>query len=132
AAARPPRAQIPPGQELPDDYTLGDAGGDAGVSLGWKRDHLVVLRLQTDLPMQDYYPGGDHWSIGAAPDSATRGANMTSFALASLAALVAFCLLLSFLTETRVASFALAAVFAFCLLLTFLTSFPPDEMDDVY
>ena len=82
----------------------GDSLGVHQIELGWKKDRLVVhgdvLRLKTALPTREYYPGGEVWSMGAAPGADARSDRMCLLLCAVTGFLLGFSALLSHLTSS--------------------------------
>lgn len=89
------------------DFALlrdGDSLGAHQIELGWKKSRLVVhgdvLRLKTALPTREYYPGGEVWSMGAAPGTDARNDRMCLLLCAVAGFLLGFSALLSHLTSS--------------------------------
>jgi hypothetical protein len=89
------------------DYSVlrnGDTLGSHHIELGWKKNRLVVhgdiLRLKTALPTREYYPGGEVWSMGAAPGIDARSDRMCVLLSTVTLFLVLFFALISYLTSS--------------------------------
>lgn len=82
----------------------GDTLGSHHIQLGWKKNRLVVhgdvLRLKTALPTREYYPGGEVWSMGAAPGIDARSDRMCVLLSTVTLFLVLFSALISYLTSS--------------------------------
>ena len=86
--------------ELGDDLSL----GEAGVELGWQNARFNVrgdvLILQTELSIQEYYPGGKHWCNSWTVTSSSQREMRISGLLVVLGGFaVVYSLLLSYLTS---------------------------------
>jgi hypothetical protein len=86
--------------ELSDDLSL----DKAGVQLGWKNARFNVrgdvLHLQTELSIQEYYPGGKHWcNSWTVTNSSQREMRISGLLLLFAGFAAIYSLLLSYLTS---------------------------------